>query len=59
MTGRTITLSLTTQQIELIDRTVARGEATDRGALTRRALKEFAAKYPPQVRATGDTDGRA
>lgn len=44
MAGRTVTLRLNQQQLELIDRTVAKGEAADRVALIRRALREQAAK---------------
>jgi hypothetical protein len=35
---------LNQQQLELLDRTIARGEATDRVALIRKALREQAAK---------------
>ena len=38
-----IVLKLNQQQIELLDRTVARGAAPDRAALVRLALREFAA----------------
>lgn len=44
MGGRTVVVKLNQQQIELIDRTVARGAAADRVALIRRALREQAAK---------------
>lgn len=40
MTRHTVTLRLNQQQLELIDRTVARGAAADRVALVRRALLE-------------------
>jgi Arc/MetJ-type ribon-helix-helix transcriptional regulator len=43
MTGRVVTLKLNQQQLELIDRTVARGIAPDRAALVRLALREYAA----------------
>lgn len=36
-----IKLRLNQQQLELIDRSVASGEATSRAALIRRSLKEF------------------
>jgi Arc/MetJ-type ribon-helix-helix transcriptional regulator len=36
-----ITVRLNQQQLELLDRTVERGEAPDREALIRRALREF------------------
>ena len=38
-----VTLRLNRQQLELIDRTVARGVAPDRASLVRLALKEYAA----------------
>jgi Arc/MetJ-type ribon-helix-helix transcriptional regulator len=46
-----VTLKLNAQQLELIDRTVARGAAPDRIALIRRALREYAASHagPPSV----------
>ena len=44
MAGRTVKLKLNQQQIELIDRTVAKGAAPDRVALIRRALREQASK---------------
>lgn len=43
MAGATITLKLNQQQLELIDRTIARGVAPDRVALVRLALREYAA----------------
>ena len=39
----TVILKFTQQQLELLDRTVARGAAPDREALIRRALREYAA----------------
>jgi Arc/MetJ-type ribon-helix-helix transcriptional regulator len=45
MPDRTITLKLNQQQLELLDRTIARGEAADRPELIRRALREYAARY--------------
>jgi hypothetical protein len=44
MTRRTIALALNDQQLELLDRTVARGLAPDRVALVRLALREMAEK---------------
>jgi hypothetical protein len=44
MTETRVVLRLNQQQIELIDKTIARGEATDRAQLARRALKEFVAR---------------
>jgi Arc/MetJ-type ribon-helix-helix transcriptional regulator len=47
MTGVTVvTLKLNQQQLELVDRTVARGIAPDRAALVRLALREYAAAHP-------------
>jgi Arc/MetJ-type ribon-helix-helix transcriptional regulator len=43
--GTVVTLKLNQQQLELIDRTVARGIATDRAALVRLALREYAAAH--------------
>lgn len=43
MAGTTITLRLNQQQLELLDRTIAQGIATDRVALVRLALQEYAA----------------
>lgn len=43
--GRTIVLKLNQQQLELIDRTVARGAAPDRLALIRLALREHAERH--------------
>ena len=45
MPGKRVVLKLNQQQLELIDKTVARGEAEDRAALVRRALSEFAARH--------------
>jgi Arc/MetJ-type ribon-helix-helix transcriptional regulator len=44
MSQKTVVLKLNQQQLELIDRTVARGEAADRVGLVRRALRELAEK---------------
>ena len=43
--GTVVTLKLNQQQLELIDRTVARGVAPDRAALVRLALREYAAAH--------------
>jgi hypothetical protein len=43
--GTVVTLKLNQQQLELIDRTVARGVAPDRAALVRLALREHAAAH--------------
>ena len=54
MPGKTVVLKLNQQQIELLDKTVARGVAPDRVALLRRALREYAAKHPqPQAKSAG------
>jgi Arc/MetJ-type ribon-helix-helix transcriptional regulator len=44
MAGKKVVVRLNQQQLELLDRTIARGEATDRVALIRKALREQAAK---------------
>lgn len=43
MTETVIKLQLNQQQLELMDRTIARGVAPDRVALVRLALREYAA----------------
>jgi hypothetical protein len=47
-------LRLNQQQVELLDKTIAKGEARDRAALIRRALKEYAARHaqPPKKAAS-------
>jgi Arc/MetJ-type ribon-helix-helix transcriptional regulator len=45
MAEHIVILRLNQQQFELLDATVARGEARDREALVRRALREFAAAH--------------
>jgi len=47
MAERVVTLKLNQQQLELIDRTIARGVAPDRAALIRLALREYASKRAP------------
>ena len=42
---KVVTLKLNQQQLELIDRTIARGVAEDRVALVRLALREYAAAH--------------
>jgi hypothetical protein len=44
MPARTVTLTLNQQQLELIDRTVAQGAASDRIALIKRAIREQGSK---------------
>ncbi len=46
MTERRVTLKLNQQQTELLEKTVARGEAKDMASLVRRALREFAKAHP-------------
>ena len=47
MTEAVITLRLNQQQLELIDRTIARGVAPDRVSLVRLAIREYAAAHKP------------
>jgi Arc/MetJ-type ribon-helix-helix transcriptional regulator len=44
MAERVVTLKLNQQQLELLDRTIAKGVAPDRASLVRLALREYAAK---------------
>jgi hypothetical protein len=44
MPARTVILKLNQQQLELIDRTIAKGAAVDRAALVRLAIREQAEK---------------
>ena len=44
MAGKLVIVRLNQQQIELIDRTIQRGEAPDRASLIRKALREQARK---------------
>lgn len=50
MSDRRIVLQLNQQQIELLDKTIAKGEAADRASLARRALREYAARHAPSGR---------
>jgi metal-responsive CopG/Arc/MetJ family transcriptional regulator len=43
MAENVIKLQLNQQQLELLDRTIARGVAPDRAALVRLAIREYAA----------------
>ena len=43
MAENVIKLQLNQQQLELLDRTIARGAAPDRAALVRLAIREYAA----------------
>ena len=44
MDEQVVVLKLNQQQLELLDRTVARGVAPDRGSLVKLALREYAAQ---------------
>jgi len=44
MGARTVVVRLNQQQLELLDRTILRGEAPDRVSLIRKALREQARK---------------
>jgi Arc/MetJ-type ribon-helix-helix transcriptional regulator len=46
-----VTLKLNQQQLELLDRTVARGAAPDRVSLVRLALREYGAARVPDLAA--------
>jgi len=56
MEGKLVALELNQQQLELLDRTVARGAAPDRAALIRRALREYAARHPRPPSVLGDPE---
>jgi metal-responsive CopG/Arc/MetJ family transcriptional regulator len=45
MAARTIVLKLNQQQLELLDRTIAKGAAPDRQTLVRRAIREHAQRH--------------
>ena len=45
-----VILKLNQQQLELVDRTIARGIAPDRAALVRLALREYAAARLAQLK---------
>jgi hypothetical protein len=49
----TVVLKLNPQQLELLDKTIARGAAPDREALIRRALREYAASQSAAAPAGG------
>jgi hypothetical protein len=46
--GHKVTLKLNQQQIELIERTIARGAAPDIEGLVRRALRDYTARHPTE-----------
>lgn len=50
MTQHRVTLKLNQQQLELLDRTIAQGSASDRPNLIRLALREYAAKHQGDAR---------
>ncbi len=45
MAARTIVLKLNQQQLELIDRTIAKGAAADPAALVKRAVRDYAERH--------------
>ncbi len=51
MAENVIKLQLNQQQLELMDRTIARGVAPDRIALVRLALREYAAARQAETKA--------
>ena len=51
MAENVIKLQLNQQQLELMDRTIARGVAPDRIALVRLALREYAAARKAETKA--------
>jgi Arc/MetJ-type ribon-helix-helix transcriptional regulator len=51
MTNKVVTLRLNQQQLELMDRTIARGVAADRDALVHLALREYAAARAAEIAA--------
>lgn len=53
MDGHKVVLQLNQQQMELVDKTVARGEAEDRAALIHRALREYAAAHGKNAKGAG------
>ena len=58
MDAHVVVMTLNQQQLELLDRTVARGLAPDRESLVRLALREYAAWHdadalPPAATDTG------
>jgi Arc/MetJ-type ribon-helix-helix transcriptional regulator len=51
MTENVVKLQLNQQQLELMDRTIARGVAPDRVALVRLAIREYAAARQAETKA--------
>jgi metal-responsive CopG/Arc/MetJ family transcriptional regulator len=56
MTPHRITMKLNQQQLELLDRTIANGHASDRTNLIRLALKEYAARHLPEAHRAGSKE---
>lgn len=56
MADQRIALRLNQQQRELLDKTVGRGEASDRNQLVRRALREFAVANRTRAGASASHD---
>lgn len=54
MSDGQVTLRLNQQQLELLDRTVAKGEAPDRKSLIRRALREYGARHVQPLKEKAD-----
>jgi metal-responsive CopG/Arc/MetJ family transcriptional regulator len=53
MAEHTVVLKLNQQQLELLDRTVARGVAADREVLIKLALREYAAQRAKEAASAG------
>ena len=51
MTEKVIKMQINQQQLELIDRTIAQGVASDRAALVRLAIREYAAARAAEITA--------
>jgi Arc/MetJ-type ribon-helix-helix transcriptional regulator len=51
MAENVVKLQLNQQQLELMDRTIARGVAPDRAALVRLAIREYAASRQAETHA--------
>ena len=51
MAENVVKLQLNQQQLELMDRTIARGVASDRVALVRLAIREYAAARQAETKA--------
>lgn len=48
-TEKTVKLALNQQQLELLDRTIARAGAADREGMVRMALREFFARHGAEL----------